>query len=512
LSLGGTVSTQHGTGLARTPWVARQFGGRYPLLRQIKAIFDPRGIFNPGKIVDPDANLVSWPLRALGVRDTETGALRWKSLEVVTECNHCNGCGHCRTEASGQRMCPVFRATHEEAASPRAKANLLRQLLQEKADSLSVASDEVRAVADLCVNCKMCALECPAHVNIPKLMLEAKAANVAQHGLDRSRWFFARLHRAARWGSSLPLFYNLLLQSRLGRWLLARLFGLAQRRRLPRLARSTFLLHAERHGWTRRPAGDRPTVALFVDLFANHCDPSLAEAAVRVLQHHGYHVFVPPEQVSSGIEALAQGDIETTRELAARNLRAFAEVARQEMSIVCLEPSSALMLRHDYGEFLDDVDARLVGAQVVEFTEFLDRLDRAGRLRIDFRPLRAVVGYHIPCHLKALNGPIAGPDLLRRIPELRVRTLDVSCSGMAGTFGLEERHQTESLAAGEPMLRELRRTEITNGAAECSSCRMQMEEGGGKRTLHPAHYLALAYGLMPELAERLKKPMSPLVL
>src|SRR5262249_28591700 len=60
LTLGGTVSSQHGTGLARTPWVARQFGPLYPLLRQIKAIFDPRGIFNPGKIVDPNPNAPAW--------------------------------------------------------------------------------------------------------------------------------------------------------------------------------------------------------------------------------------------------------------------------------------------------------------------------------------------------------------------------------------------------------------------------------------------------------------------
>lgn len=512
LALGGTVSTQHGTGLARTPWVARQFGSHYALLRQIKAIFDPRGIFNPGKIVDPDANLVSWPLRTWGVRELEPRALRWQALEVVSESNHCNGCGQCRAERPGHRMCPVFRATHDEAAAPRAKANLLRQLLEEGASATTVGSDEVRAVADLCVNCKMCAVECPAHVNIPKLMLEAKAANVAQYGLDRSRWFFARLHRAASWGSSLPLFYNLLLQSRLGRWLMTRLFGLAQRRRLPRLARRTFLHQAERHGWTQRRAGDRPLAALFVDLYANYCDPSLAVAALKVIEHHGYDVLVPPEQVSCGMEALAQGDVESARELGSRNLRAFAELARQQVPIVCLEASSALMLRQEYGEILDDVDVRQVGAQAVEFSEFLGRLADAGKLRTDFRSMRIGIGYHIPCHLKALRGPIAGPDLLRKIPELRVQTIDVGCSGMAGTFGLQERNQAVSLAAGAPMLAELRRVEIAAGAAECSACRMQMEEGSGKRALHPAQYLALAYGLMPELAERLNRPLGHLVL
>src|SRR5262249_39750318 len=109
--------------------------------------------------------------------------LRWKDREIQSEIQSCNGCGHCRTESPATRMCPIFRALPVEAASPRAKANLLRHLLHPSNDSRPLSSEQVRAVADLCVNCRMCASECPAHVNIPKLMLEAKAANVAEHGL-----------------------------------------------------------------------------------------------------------------------------------------------------------------------------------------------------------------------------------------------------------------------------------------------------------------------------------------
>jgi len=515
LELGGTVSTQHGTGLARTPWVARQFGPLYPILRQVKAIFDPRGIFNPGKIVDPDVTSVAWPLRSFANRDPAPLALRWPELVLCTETNHCNGCGQCRSEQPGVRMCPIFRATHHEAAAPRAKANLLRQLLSEPVNGLTPGSDAVRAVADLCVNCKMCALECPAHVNIPKLMLEAKAANVAQHGLDRHHWFFARLAKVAAWGSSMPLLFNLLLQTRPTRWLLGKLFGLSSRRRLPRFARRTFLDVAERRGWTEPPSGPKsssakPRVALFVDLYANHFDPSLGEAAVRVLEHHGFDVYVPAAQKSSGIEALSHGDVDTARDYAAQNLEVFAELAREGVPIICVEPSAALMLRHEYLELIDSVDARLVAEQAVEFTTFLDRLDT---VRDDFsRRLDVSVAHHVPCHLKALQGPVAGPKLLAAIPGLKVRTIDVSCSGMAGTFGMQARNYQTARAAGQLLLDEVSRPEFQAGAAECSSCRMQIEDGAGKRALHPAQYLALAYGLMPELATRLKRPLRPLVL
>ncbi len=133
LAMKGTISTQHGTGLARTPWVARQYGPLYPVLRQIKAVFDPRGLFNPGKIVDPDPDQPAWPLRRLpdSAAAPRRWELQWADGAVATESSHCNGCGQCRTEAPSQRMCPIFRAEPNEAATPRGKANLLRQLLAE---------------------------------------------------------------------------------------------------------------------------------------------------------------------------------------------------------------------------------------------------------------------------------------------------------------------------------------------------------------------------------------------
>jgi Fe-S oxidoreductase len=120
----------------------------------------------------------------------------------------------------------------------------------------------------------------------------------------------------------------------------------------------------------------------------------------------------------------------------------------------------------------------------------------------------------VPCHLKALNQgrPPAGPTLLGLVPGLRVYPVDVGCSGMAGTYGLSAANYDTSMAAGRPMLAELDRPRVLFGATECSTCRMQMEHGSGKRTLHPVQYLALAYGLMPEVARRLQEPLGEWVL
>jgi len=170
------------------------------------------------------------------------------------------------------------------------------------------------------------------------------------------------------------------------------------------------------------------------------------------------------------------------------------------------------MLRHDYPDLVDDPDTRVLAERVEELTAFLWNLHQQGRLRTDFERLALSVGHHVPCHLKALGRPPVGPALLALIPGLSVRTIDVNCSGMAGTFGLKARNYELSLEAGRPMLEQLRRPQAMFGSTECSTCRLQMEEGSGKRTLHPAQYLAFAYGLLPEVSGRLSQPIPDLVL
>jgi Fe-S oxidoreductase len=358
----------------------------------------------------------------------------------------------------------------------------------------------------------MCAIECPAHVNIPKLMLEAKAANTAEHGLSRSDWVLARAESFAAIGSAFAVFVNGAFSSRTVRWLMEKLFGVSRRRRLPTFASRSFLSRAARRGWTKPPRSRKPRVAYFVDVFANYNDPLIAEAAVAVLHHQGIEVFVPPDQVGSGMAPLAQGDAEGARETAQRNLRVLSDVARQGYDILCSEPTAALMLRQDYLDLIDDPDATLVAERTTEMTTYLWKLHQEGRLRTDFRRLDVALGHHVPCHLKALGAAPAGPALLSLIPGVRVRTIDVNCSGMAGTFGLKAENYALSLEAGRPMLTELMSPNVTFGSTECSTCRLQMEDGGGKRTLHPVQYLALAYGLMPEIARRLQEPIGELVL
>ena len=518
IAVGGTISSRHGTGLARTPWVAKQAGELAPVFAELKRVFDPKGVLNPGKITQPDPSRPAWPLPELAKADDRQPLLVWTAEQRETAGGRCNGCGDCRVRTPPVRMCPTFHATGDEAATPRAKAALLRLLTGANREE-AVAADEVRAVADTCVNCKMCRSECPSRVDIPKLAAEAKAELHAANGLNRDEWVQARVTRLLRVAGLFPGTANTLLGHRPSRWLIEKLLGLSRHRRLPKVVRRPFLRRAERAGWTKRgtePPGDGPTsalrVAYFADTYTNFADPLIGEAAVAVLRHHGIEVYVPPRQRGCGVAAFTQGDLDTARETAARNVGVLADLIRDGFVVVCSDPTAAVTITQDYPGLLDGEDVALVAAHTQELTAFLWNLYRSGWLRTDFpKAVDWSLGHHVPCHLKALGESPAGPDLLRLIPGVRVDVIDESCSGMAGTHGLKATAYAASLRAGKPMLDRLTAPAIRFGSTECGTCRMQMQEGSGKRTLHPIQYLAAAYGLLPQIGRKLSKPLGRLV-
>jgi len=404
-------------------------------------------------------------------------------------------------------MCPTFRALRDEQATPRAMANLVRQIGAGRLDPKSWGTEEFKQSASLCTHCKLCPSECPSGVDVSSLMVEAKAAYIEAHGMPPGEWALSRVELWGRIASRLPILCNAVLSSGPARWVLERLLGLSRLRRLPRAHRWPFVSRAARLGLTRpRPQAPGPRVAYFVDVYANHFDQELAESVVAVLRQAGVNVYVPPRQRDSGMPALVAGDVEHARELALANLRVLGDAVRDGYTVVCSEPSAALMLRQEYLKLTDDLDASLVAANTYDIGQYLAGLDARDQLPPPEQPLRARVGYHQPCHLRALEVGTPGLDLIRRIPELEVEFIDRGCSGMAGTFGLHRDHFLTSMRAGRGLLNRLRDGDIELGATECSACRIQMEQGAPKRTLHPVKLLSLAYGHNPLLRRRLQDP------
>ena len=505
--VGGTISGEHGTGLSRSGFVRQQYGEFHQVFEQIKQVCDPHWLLNPGKVVTDDRLLGTRNLRpaATPVTPLVPLQLNWTAEAAVEAAGRCNGCGGCRTREAETRMCPLFRAGLGEEATPRAKANVVRQMLTGELPPDVTRSTEFKELIDLCINCQQCADECPSRVDIPHLVLEARAAHVASEGLDRVDWILSRAARLGAVGSAVSVAFNWALENPAMRWLIERLTGIAKQRKLAPFARRSFLKLAQRELVARpRLDSEQRPVVYFVDHFANHHDPELGRALVAILRRHRIPVHVPPLQTASGMIALSVGDVDQAREAALQNLRALADLAREGCAIVCTEPSAALCLKREYPLLLDHPDVGIVARQTVEAGAFLLDLHRQGRLQTDFRPLPLVAGYHTPCHLKSLGQATPFVELLGLIPDLELRTIEEGCSGMAGTWGLASKNFSASVRMGWGLISRMRQPDLMLGLTECSGCKMQMEQGTATPTLHPLKLLALAYGLMPELRSRLR--------
>lgn len=502
LSLGGVVSGEHGDGLARTAFVRTQYGPLYRVFQQIKQIFDPENLLNPGKIVSDDPKATVRHLRTAPIPPALTDLkLRWSPQRLADEAIRCNGCGSCRTQEPELRMCPFFRLTASEEASPRAKAVAARAAAAGELTGNEFAGPEMARLTSLCFNCKQCERECPSEVDVPHLMIEAKAARVAAEGLPWPDWAMSRAYAAGPIVGGVAFAANRLLASPAARWLLETSVGVSRHRKLPPFARRSFLRSVPSRCRTPRTgANGEKAVVYFVDEYANYFDPDIARAFVAVVERQGIPVYVPPGQMPSGMSLVSAGDVEAAKQLAEENVRVLAPFAREGHAIVCTEPSAAVCLKREYPFLLDHPEVETIARQTLEAGAFLAKLHAEARLDTSFQPLPLRVGYHAPCHVKSLSPEEPLRQLLALIPGLEVHRIDSGCSGMAGTWGLTAENFRTSLQIGWPLISAMRDESLACGATECSGCRMQMEQGTPKPTLHPLKLLAWSYaGRVPPL-------------
>jgi len=524
----GAFSGEHGDGLVRSEWVRWQFGDRLTqAFGQIKDLFDPAGIMNPGKIVRPsrmdDAALFRFPptYRTLALdtgldwsawnvqNDPTTGALTPPgsggdpAQGFAKAAEMCNNNGHCRKFDAGT-MCPSYRVTRDETHLTRGRANTLRLALSGQLGD-TFASDAVRDALALCVSCKGCRRECPTGVDMARMKIEFQYQWRRRHRMPLRDRVIAYIPRWAPYAA--PLAPLVALRERFPG--LARLLepstGIAAARSLPRFRYDTFF-----RGLGERVAHDiEPVdVVLFVDSFTNAFDPDNAHAALRVLRAAGYRAEVALPSAREGARArplccgrtfLAYGLVDEARREALRVVDALAPYVAAGATIVGLEPSCLLSLRDEFlGLGLGDSAAR-IAERALLIEQFLVQERAAGRAQLALAALpekRALVHGH--CHQKAFDAAGATVDMLRWIPELDVKPIESSCCGMAGAFGYAASHYDVSMRMGElsllPAVREA--DEATLVVADGTSCRHQIADGtrtsGEREAVHAIRVLARA--------------------
>jgi FAD/FMN-containing dehydrogenase/Fe-S oxidoreductase len=484
IECGGSISGEHGDGLSRSEFLERMYGPEIlRAFKEVKRLFDPGGILNPGVIVDPppmDRQLRIGPGHKRLPLTTGLDFSAQGGFHLAAEL--CNGSGFCRKRTGGT-MCPSYMVTLDEQDTTRARANMLRSVLDGTLPPEELTGERMKEVMDLCVGCKACKTECPVQVDMASMKTEILYQMGKKHGFSLRQKGAGHVRRGLAVAASLPGLYNAAASTRLARRAAA-LVGIDPRRSLPRVTERTFSKR-----FPDLPQGAGPAeVALFNDTWNEYQRPEVGESAVRLFAATGARVRLP-EVVCCGRPMLSEGLVEDARENAKRNLDLLSPLVEGGVPLVGLEPSCILTIRDDYKKLLpDDERVEKVAAATRLFEEALLELVEGGtELSLSEGPPVLLHGH---CHQKALVG--TGPtERALSLTGTTVTTVDSGCCGMAGLFGYEKGHYEVSMKMGErrlfPAVRDATGREVV---APGTSCREQILGGTGRRALHPAEYLA----------------------
>ena len=504
----GAYSGEHGDGLVRSEWIEPIVGARLTrTLGEIKALFDPKGLMNPGKIVRPtkmdDRSLFRFkPGYAPRKLDTALDWSEWsvpgaQSQGFAAAVEMCNNNGHCRKFDAGT-MCPSFRATGDEQHLTRGRANTLRLAVSGQLGPEAFTSEALYETMSLCVSCKGCKRECPTGVDVAKMKIEFLHHYHGRHGRSLKDRLVAFLPRYASVASRLAWMLNLRDRIPFVATLTERLVGLSAQRRLPVWRARPFLRSAAGRYQVRAP--EECDVVLLADTFNNYFEPGNAHAALRVLEAAGYRVHVARaadggRPLCCGRTFLAAGMVNEARTEARRMIDALAPYVARGIPVVGLEPSCLFGLRDEFLSMLPGEATGTLAMNALVFEEFLAREADAGRLALKLKPIaekKALLHGH--CHQKAFGAMGAVERALALVPGLVVETIESSCCGMAGAFGYDAKHYDVSMKMAEAsLLPKVRAAEPgTLIVADGTSCRHQIRDGAGREALHVARVLEKA--------------------
>lgn len=492
-SYGGSLSGEHGDGQQRAELLEKQYGATIlEAMREFKAIWDPTGRMNPGKVVDPhrlDENL------RLGVdyhpdHPETVFSYAEDDFDFAHAALRCVGVGKCRVPHSDDVMCPSFQVTREEKHSTRGRARLLFEMLQGEVITDGWQSREVADALDLCLACKGCTNDCPVNVDMPTYKAEFLHHHYRSLRRWRSRHAYALgfIDRAVRLASWMPEIANAVTRTPGVVHLVRAAGGVTQRRPVPSFAPMTLQQWFRQRGGTTNPTG-RPVV-LFPDTFNNHLHTDVGVACVEAIEAAGWRVVMPEGHVCCGRPLYDYGFLSAAQRYLDRTLDALRDHVRAGAPVVGMEPSCLAVFKDELLKLMPhDEDARRLADNAFHFAEFFTSFDiEPPRLP----GARALLWGH--CHHKATGGMSPEHTLLERMG-VEVHEATGGCCGLAGSWGFEPDKVDLSFACGEEaLLPAVRRADgDTFVVADGFSCKTQIADAGtGRRALHVAQLMKQA--------------------
>jgi FAD/FMN-containing dehydrogenase/Fe-S oxidoreductase len=522
----GSLSAEHGVGIARTEYMRDQLGDELlEVMREIKRAFDPKNIFNPGKIFEVGSARCDVPTPQRGVPSRIDNHLRenltrplelpfhpvlafaFKDRSFIGNLEQCNGCGGCLKQSG--IMCPTFIATHEEVMSTRGRANIIRAALEPRANGRDpLKSQELDAALGNCLSCKGCTPECPSNVNLALLKAEMLHARWRRDGLPLRERIFSNVDLLGKLGCVMPSLTNRLLDSKAVRIGMEKTIGISAQRSLPHYASERFDKWFARH--CRASVSDaeafrrnalqkrRGKVILWDDTFVRYHEPHIGTAAVKVFEALGFEVALVKNRKCCGRPAFSQGNLDAATKLAKHNISQL--LVRHSLGeggdapILFLEPSCWSMFVEDYRE-LKIENAENVAARCFLFEKFVDDLlaKEPDSIRFKHEPRSRGIAIHPHCHAKSILNPSFMARLAKRLPGRKATVLDTACCGMAGAFGALAEKYDLSVRVAQRLLEQIdTQPPGTEVIASGTSCRHQITDLTNLRPKHMAELLAEA--------------------
>ncbi|MBU2647625.1 4Fe-4S dicluster domain-containing protein, partial [bacterium] len=495
----GSLSGEHGDGRLRGEFIPIIIGEKnYQLLKTIKNVWDPDHIFNPGKIVDTprmDTHLrfvTDKPVKAFD------SVFDFSAVQgFIRAIEKCNGSGDCKATAiTGKGMCPSYQASMDESMTTRARANLLREFLNDSEKMNPFDQQELYDILDQCLSCKSCKSECPSNVDMARLKAE-----FLQHYHDANpaglrNWLISNLSLLYRIGSLTPALYNFINSNRVtGPWV-KKLSGFVNERELPKLYKMTLSRWGKKNLTALNRAIAHPVrrIYFFNDELTNFNDVEIAIKTIRLLTRLNYEVVLT-DFMDSARALLSKGFVRKAQKIANRNVRILKDQISEASPLLGLDPSTILGFRDEFPDLVSPElkkPAQALATCVFLVDEFLAAEMDSGHIqKTSFTREKKNIRFHGHCHQKSLASTQPTGAILSFPENYTATEIDAGCCGMAGSFGFEKEHYDLSLKIGElKLLPAVRRTDPeTLISATGASCRQQIRDNTNREARHPVEIL-----------------------
>lgn len=491
----GSLSGEHGDGRLRAEFIEYMVGPKnYEILKNVKRIFDPHNLLNPGKIVDSapmDTSLRYVP----GRTEPELNTLMdfSDSEGILRLAEKCNGSGDCRKSVeAGGTMCPSYRATKNEKDTTRARANALREFLTNSDKENRFDHAELKEVLDLCISCKGCKSECPSNVDVAALKAEFQYQYQKANGRSLRSRAFADNEKMNRLASIVPGLANFVFSNKLTASLAKKAMGIAAERELPRLASKTLWTYYRENKSRLTVKARIKKVYLFNDEFTNYLDANTGIDALELLYKLNYQVEIL-KNPGSGRSQISKGFLEEAKILANKNIALYKDLITADSPLLGIEPSAILSFRDEYHRLAEDAEtAKTLSKNCFLVEEFIKKEMALGNISSEaFTSEAREIKIHAHCHQKALSGSAVTFEVLSLPENYKATIIASGCCGMAGSFGYEKEHYDISMKIGEqslfPAVRKASAETLI--AANGTSCRHQIFDGTRRKAKHPVSIL-----------------------